>query len=113
MTQGQKGGRETVTQSAAQMASHSHAAATTVELRGKGGGGNSGDSADLTGAVLAARNNAKIYGPGPADATMDATSIMAATAVAPAGGGQAQENRSPFLALRYCIAVEGVYPSRN
>ncbi len=113
ITQGQRGGRETVTQSAAQMASHSHAAATTVELRGKGGGGNSGDSADLTGRVLAARNNAKIYGPGPADATMDASSIVAATTVDPAGGGQAQQNRSPYLALQYCIAVVGVYPSRN
>jgi microcystin-dependent protein len=111
--QGQRGGTETVTQSAAQMASHSHAAATSAELRGKGGGGNSGNSADLTGQVLAARNNAKIYGPGPADATMDASSIVAATTVDPAGGGQAQQNRSPYLALRYCIALVGAYPSRN
>ncbi len=111
--QGQKGGTETVTQSVAQIASHSHAAATSADLRGKGGGGNTGDSSDLTGRVLSGRNNAKIYGPGPADATMDANSIVAATTVDPAGGSQAQQNRSPFLALRYCIALVGVFPSRN
>jgi microcystin-dependent protein len=113
ISQGQRGGVETVTQSAAQLASHGHAAATSADLRGKGGGGNSGDSADLTGRVLAGRNNSKIYGPGPADATMDAGSIVAATTVAPAGGSQAQQNRSPFLGLRYCIALVGLYPSRN
>ncbi len=111
--QGQKGGTETVTQTVAQIASHSHAAATSADLRGKGGGGNTGDSSDLTGRVLSGRNNAKIYGPGPADATMDTNSIVAATTVDPAGGSQAQQNRSPFLALRYCIALVGVFPSRN
>jgi len=113
IAQGQRGGAETVTQSVAQMAAHSHAAATTANLHGKGGGGNSGDSADLTGRVLSGRNNSKIYGPGPADATMHATSIVAATTVAPAGGSQAQQNRSPFLGVRYCIALVGIYPSRN
>ncbi len=111
--QGQKGGAETVTQSVTQMASHSHAATTTADLRGKGGGGNTGDSADLTGRVLAGRNNAKIYGPGPADATMDSGSIVTTTTVDSAGASQSQENRSPFLSLRYCIALTGLFPSRN
>jgi microcystin-dependent protein len=111
--QGQKGGAETVTQTAAQMASHSHAATTTAALRGKGGGGNTGNSANLTGRVLAARNNAKIYGPGPANAAMDASSIVATTMLGSTGGSQAQDNRSPYLSLRYCIALTGVFPSRN
>jgi microcystin-dependent protein len=29
------------------------------------------------------------------------------------GGGTAHENRQPFLALNYCIALAGVFPSRN
>lgn len=29
------------------------------------------------------------------------------------GGGQPAENRSPFLAMRYVIALEGIYPSRD
>jgi len=28
-------------------------------------------------------------------------------------GGQAHENRMPFLALNYCIALSGVFPSQN
>jgi len=29
------------------------------------------------------------------------------------GGGQAHENRQPFLALTYCIALQGVFPSQT
>jgi microcystin-dependent protein len=28
-------------------------------------------------------------------------------------GGQPHENRMPFLALNYCIALQGIFPSRN
>jgi microcystin-dependent protein len=28
-------------------------------------------------------------------------------------GGQPHENRQPFLVIRYCIAVEGIFPSQN
>ncbi|PIW60182.1 tail fiber protein [Shewanella sp. CG12_big_fil_rev_8_21_14_0_65_47_15] len=40
------------------------------------------------------------------------------TAMAPqtlgiSGGGQAHENRQPFIALNYCIALYGVFPARN
>jgi microcystin-dependent protein len=30
----------------------------------------------------------------------------------PSGRGQAHENRQPFLALTYCIALQGEFPSR-
>jgi microcystin-dependent protein len=30
-----------------------------------------------------------------------------------AGGSQPHENRMPFTVLNYCIALQGVYPSRN
>lgn len=29
------------------------------------------------------------------------------------GGGASHENRPPFLAIRYCVALEGIFPSRN
>ncbi|HNS02595.1 MAG TPA: tail fiber protein [Anaerolineae bacterium] len=38
---------------------------------------------------------------------------MAGNAVAPAGSGQPHENRSPYLALNFCIALVGIYPSRD
>ena len=28
-------------------------------------------------------------------------------------GGQPHENRMPFLALNYCIALQGIFPPRN
>lgn len=31
----------------------------------------------------------------------------------PAGGSQPHENRQPYLGLSYCIAVQGIFPSRN
>ncbi len=44
---------------------------------------------------------------------MDAAAISVQTDVASAGGGQAIENRPPFLGLRSCIALVGVFPSRD
>jgi len=32
-------------------------------------------------------------------------------ACGPAGGGQPHENRQPYLALNFCIALQGVFPS--
>ncbi|MFZ3238361.1 MAG: tail fiber protein [Stellaceae bacterium] len=41
------------------------------------------------------------------------TVVMAAGAVGAAGGGQPHENRMPFLTINYCIALQGIFPSRN
>ncbi|OCX53138.1 hypothetical protein BEL04_02145 [Mucilaginibacter sp. PPCGB 2223] len=38
---------------------------------------------------------------------------MAPNMISPAGGGQAHENRAPFLTISYYIALEGVFPARN
>ncbi len=40
-----------------------------------------------------------------------ANAPMARNAVAPAGGGQPHENRSPYLTLNFCIALVGIFPS--
>jgi len=40
-------------------------------------------------------------------------STLAAGTVSPAGGGQPHENRTPFLAMNWCIALSGIFPSRN
>jgi len=49
----------------------------------------------------------KIYNPGTADTKLANTSIV------PAGGGQAHNNMQPYLTLRYCIALQGIFPPRN
>jgi microcystin-dependent protein len=41
------------------------------------------------------------------------TVAMAAGAVGTAGSNQPHENRMPFLTINYCIALQGVFPSRN
>jgi len=38
---------------------------------------------------------------------------MNSGAIHTAGGDSAHSNMQPFLAMRYCIAIQGVYPSRG
>lgn len=38
---------------------------------------------------------------------------MAPQAVSNQGGNQPHENRSPFLVISFCIALQGIFPSRN
>ena len=42
-----------------------------------------------------------------------ASVTMSAAMIGPNTGGQPHENRSPFLALNWCIALTGVFPSRS
>jgi microcystin-dependent protein len=38
---------------------------------------------------------------------------MSPSTIGNAGGSQPHENRSPFLTLNYCIALQGIFPSQN
>jgi microcystin-dependent protein len=38
---------------------------------------------------------------------------MNSAALAPAGGSQPHDNLSPYLAVNFCIALQGIYPARN
>src|SRR5437016_4670409 len=40
------------------------------------------------------------------------TNLLPGT-ISTTGGSQAHQNRSPFLALNLCIALQGIFPSRN
>lgn len=35
------------------------------------------------------------------------------TTTSSAGGGQAHDNMPPFQTIRYCVALQGIFPSRN
>ena len=45
--------------------------------------------------------------------TLTPAAPMAPQALGTAGGSQPHENRQPFLVLNICIALQGIFPSRN
>ena len=100
---GQAGGEEAHTLTAAETPSHSHS--VSAVNNGTAGGTNVPGAGVTLGSGYAASGAAvNIY-------STDAPTV-AMTPVSPAGG-QPHENRMPFLALNYCIALQGVFPSRN
>jgi microcystin-dependent protein len=46
-------------------------------------------------------------------ATATDGTTMNAASVAPAGGSQPHNNLMPYIAMNYCIALQGIFPSRN
>jgi microcystin-dependent protein len=95
-TQGQVAGSETVTLSQSQMAAHTHAMMASAA---------DGDTVTPTGNVLSGAANA--YG-NIADLT-----TTEPTTLKPMGGSQPHQNLSPYLVLNWCIALIGIFPSRN
>jgi microcystin-dependent protein len=57
------------------------------------------------GALLAGANNAY--------SAPDSLTALHPSSVSNVGGSQPHENRPPFLVLNWCIALQGVFPSRN
>lgn len=97
---GQTAGAESATVSVAQLPAHSHAAATA----------GAGNAPVPTGGVPAPSRAADpSYGPPAGGATMPAGAVSASGAASP----QSHENTQPFLAINFCIAVSGIYPSPN
>jgi len=97
---GSRAGAETVTLTANQMPSHNHVA------NAAGPAGNSNDAignvwADDAGVSSATYSSAA------------ATGTMRSNAIGNAGGNQSHENRQPYLAVNFVIALVGLYPSRN
>lgn len=101
VTLGEKGGVEQVTISAGQMPVHSHA----IQLRGTASAGNTDSPAGAVPAKLARSNN---YSSAGGDTNMAASAVT----VASAGGSQPLNIRNPYTGLLYCIASEGIFPSR-
>jgi microcystin-dependent protein len=99
---GQDGGEETITLQSQQMPIHTHNVFGTSA--------NAGKSSPTAGFALGtAPQGHAFYAPG-ASANQP---INAATASTYAGGGQAHTNIQPYLAINWCIAYQGIFPSRN
>ncbi|MCO6457618.1 MAG: phage tail protein [Pirellulaceae bacterium] len=95
---GSGGGQETVAVSLAQLPAHSH-----------------GLQASSAAASQEAPSNTRVLGKVEEDiyGAGAANQPLGASAVGSTGGGQAHENMQPFLVLNFCIALQGVFPSRN
>ena len=93
---GQVGGTESVTLAAANVAPHTHTVAATATASSK----------SPSGMVPAYTDGGSAYG------TSDGTTMAPAMIQPNAGGPTPVSIESPYLAMNYCIAVEGIYPSR-
>ena len=91
-----KSGEETHTLAANEMPQHTHNIQASASAA---------TSSDPTGTVLA--QSTQIYG-SPANMVAMISGTMTNT-----GGGQAHENMQPYLAVNFCIALQGLFPSRN
>lgn len=100
-TAGQLLGTETVTLNAQQMPMHTHMLVLTTTAATT----DAPSASVLPGAVT----GDTYYLSNPANAT---PAVMNAAAVSTSGGNQAHENCMPTLTVQYCIAWEGIYPSR-
>ncbi len=97
---GQAGGSEGITLAESEMPSHTHLAS------GNQGGGNSLVPTECVWSADAAGGSAPYTNAAP-------NVNMSPNAINAAGGNQPHENRQPYLAISYCIALHGIFPSRN
>jgi microcystin-dependent protein len=95
---GETGGVENVTLLEPQLPQHTHLATGTT---GNGTLRNPNNA-------LYATNSANIYGP-----SSGAPVVLSSQTVSPAGNTQPHANIQPYDVINYCIALSGIFPSRN
>jgi len=96
-TLGQRGGEDAHTLTLSEMPTHTHQAVAS---------GSNPTVSPPTGNFWASNTGFTPYG-------TTADTAMAPAAVGNTGGSQAHENRSPYLTLNMCIALQGIFPSPN
>lgn len=103
---GEQYGVENVTLSIAEMAGHSHGVqATTTEAS---------NSPAFTDSVFASSKDLKGTATEPFMYNSAASLTgLAQDVVSSAGSGQSHTNIQPLLALSFCMALDGIFPSRN
>lgn len=105
---GEISGTTTVTITSDEMPTHNHTLNAAAP--------NPSNQAQIVGTPA---NNAFLSASGPAFAytappiTPGTLVNMAPTAIGLTGGGQAHNNQQPYLAMTFCIALQGVFPPRN
>ncbi|MGH3711973.1 MAG: phage tail protein [Micromonosporaceae bacterium] len=95
-SQGQRAGEETHTVTVNELPAHAHAANGRSEL---------GTATSPVGNAWAGAPS-QLYAAAP-------NTTMAPNNIATVGGGQPHDNMTPYLVLNVCIALVGVFPSRD
>ncbi len=100
---GQMSGSESVTLTINEMPAHNHPATAALNA----------SSATKVGTTPAANllGGASIYVGGASDSVMAAGSVVPTVGIN--GGSQPTGILPPYLAINWCIALEGIFPSRN
>ena len=116
-TIGQVGGVEAVTLAVNQMPTHTHVitpGGLAATSKVKNAAGNRQTPVGNVPAIEAAGVTAT-YSDQVPDASMGAGAIAISgnPTAATAGGSQPFENLQPYLTMNYCIALVGIFPSRN
>jgi microcystin-dependent protein len=98
-TLGQKGGEENHTLTIGELPTHSHVAnASSLD----------GDQAVANNNLLAGTATTQLY-----DSNATNLTSLLPSSIANVGGSQPHPNMQPFLTLNFCIALQGIFPSRN
>ncbi len=105
---GARGGAEATALTVQQMPSHSHSATGSMAVTTS-----PGNSPVPQGQVLATVTNAQPYGPLPSGTPPALADGAVSVTVGNAGGGQSVPLRDPYLAITYCVVLQGLFPSRN
>lgn len=93
---GQRGGEQAHTLNMNEMPNHTHLAYGTSAA---------GSTPEPAGNYLASTDN--FYGP------LEAATPLHGATVSSAGGSQPHNNMQPYLVLSFCIALQGIFPSRS
>lgn len=104
---GSKGGEEAHSLTSNEMPAHSHGATASVNASD-----DPGNNASPDGALPALAECTNYDGDGPTS-PVTMSSSMVSVSIGNAGGNQAHNNMQPFLTLNACVAITGLFPSRN
>lgn len=101
---GQSAGVENVTLLSTNLPAHTHSVNASTA---------NGDNRSASGRLFATSTNAQSPPPNIYAASNGPVVPLNAQTVAPAGGNQPHPNLQPYSVINFCIALSGIFPSRN